>query len=58
MPPNGIVDVTGRELVKFLVVAENYDSYVDGTENGEFVRLLEKTAFALQECSVRSHSVS
>ena len=58
MPPNDIVDITGRELVKFLVVAEDYHGNIDRTQDGEFVCLLEKTAFALQECSVRSRSAS
>lgn len=58
IPPNDIVDITGRELVKFLVVAEDYHGNIHRTQDGEFVCLLEKTAFALQECSVRSRSVS
>ena len=47
--PHGLVDVAGRELVEFLVVAENDDSDVDGAENAELVCLFEQAAFALQE---------
>jgi len=39
--PNGIVDVSGAELVKFLVVSKYDDSYIDLTENSQLKRLLE-----------------
>lgn len=29
MPSNDVADITGRELVKFLVVAEDYDGNID-----------------------------
>ena len=58
MPPNSIIDIPGRELVKLLVVAEYYDGNIDGAEDGEFVCLLKEAAFALQESPVRSRSVN
>lgn len=46
---NGLVDVARRELVQLLVVAEDDDSHVDRTENGELVGLFEQAALALEE---------
>lgn len=46
---NGLVNITRGELIKFLVVAEDDDGNIDGTKDGEFVRLLEQTALALQK---------
>ena len=49
---NGLVDVARRELVQLLVVAEDDDSHVDRTENGELVGLFEQAALALEEGAV------
>jgi hypothetical protein len=46
---NRLVDVAGREFVELLVVAEDDDGDVDGAEHRELMRLLEETAFALEE---------
>jgi len=43
--------VTGRVLVKFLVVTEDDDRNIDGTKNRQLVSLLEQTTFALKECA-------
>lgn len=50
---DGFVDVSGRELVKLLVVAEDDDSDVNGAQDAELVCFLEETAFALEEGPVR-----
>jgi len=47
--PNGIIDVSGAELVEFLVVSKYDDGYVDLTENSQLKRLLEETAFSLEK---------
>ena len=46
---NGLVYITGGELVEFLVVAEDDDGDVDGAQHGELMRLLEQAALALEE---------
>lgn len=46
---NGLLDVARGELVELLVVAEDDDGHVDGAEHRELMRLLEKTALALEE---------
>jgi len=48
-PRDGLVDISRRVFVQLFVVAENDDSDVDGTQHGKLVRLLEQTAFALEE---------
>lgn len=48
-PPDYIVDIRRRVFVQLLVVAKDDDGDIDGAEDGEFVRLLEETAFALEE---------
>ena len=49
VPANGLVDVAGREFIELLVVAEDDDGDVDGTQDGQLMGLFEKTAFALEE---------
>ena len=39
-------------------MTENDDCNVHGAEDGELVRLLKETAFALEECSVERISTS
>lgn len=51
VPTDGLVDVTRRELIQLLVVAEDDDGNVDRAEHRELVGLLEQAAFALQEGS-------
>lgn len=51
-PPNCVIDITRRVFIQFLVVAKYYHSDIDGTEDGELVRLFEKTAFALEKGSI------
>lgn len=46
------VDVTRGELVQLLVVTKDYDSDVDLAEDGQFMRLLEETALALEKGAV------
>jgi hypothetical protein len=46
-----IVHVTRGILIQFLVVAENNNGYVDGTENSELMRLLEEATLSLQKCT-------
>lgn len=48
-PPDDLVDVRGRILVELLIVAKDNNSDVDGTQDGQLVRLLEQAAFALEE---------
>ena len=45
-------NITTRVLVQLLVVAKDYDGDIDGTEDGKLMRLLEKTAFALEKGSI------
>jgi hypothetical protein len=47
-------NVTTRIFVQFLVIAKDYHGDIDGAENGELMRLLEQTTFALKERSVGS----
>jgi len=47
-------NVTTRIFVQFLIIAKDYDGDIDGAENGELMRLLEQTTFALKERSVGS----
>lgn len=47
---DNLIDVGGRVLVQLLIMAEDDDSNVDGTEDGELMGLLEQAAFALEEC--------
>lgn len=44
-----LIDVRRRVLVQLLVVSEDDDGDIDGTEDGELVRLLEQAALALKE---------
>jgi hypothetical protein len=48
---DSLLDITRRELIELLVVAENDNRDIDRTKNGELVGLFEKTAFALEEGS-------
>jgi hypothetical protein len=45
----GLIDVARRELVQFLVVAEDDDGDVDRTQHRQLVGFLEQAAFALEE---------
>jgi hypothetical protein len=49
VPANRLVDIARGEFVELLVVAEDDDGHIDGAEHRELMRLLEKTAFALEE---------
>ena len=49
---NCLVDVARGELVQLLVVTENDDGHIDGTEDGELVCLFEEAALALEEGAV------
>ena len=44
---DGLIDITGRKFVEFLIVAEDDDGDVDGAEDPELVGLLEETVLAL-----------
>jgi hypothetical protein len=44
-------NITTRVFVQFLVIAEDDDRDIDGTEDGELMRLLEQATFALKEGS-------
>lgn len=52
VPANGLVDVARREFIELLVVAEDDDGDVYRAKHRELVRLLEETAFALEEGSM------
>ena len=56
--PDSLVYVAGREFVEFFVVAKNDDCHVDRTKDGKLMRLLEKAAFALEECAIRKQSAN
>jgi hypothetical protein len=45
-------NITTRIFVQLLIIAKDYDRDINGTENGELMRLLEQAAFALKERSV------
>lgn len=47
-----VADVAGGVGVQLSVLPEDDDCNVDGAEDGEFMRLLEEAAFALEEGSV------
>lgn len=42
-------NITTRIFVQLLIIAKDYDRDINGTENGELMRLLEQAAFALKE---------
>jgi hypothetical protein len=44
--------ITTRVFVQLLVIAKYDDRDIDGAEDGQLMRLLEQTAFALEESSV------
>lgn len=48
---NCFVDITRGKLVQLFVVPENDNCYIDRTEDGKLMSLLEKTAFALEKGS-------
>lgn len=50
-----LIYIARREFVKLFVVAKDDDCHVDRAENGKLMRLLEKTAFTLEECAARSN---
>ena len=52
VPANRLVDIARGEFVELLIVAEDDDGHIDGAEHRELMRLLEKTAFALEEGAV------
>jgi uncharacterized membrane protein YebE (DUF533 family) len=52
VPANRFVDIARGKFVELLVVAEDDDGHVDGAEHRELMRLLEETAFALEEGAV------
>jgi hypothetical protein len=45
-------NIATRVLVQFLVVAKDYNCDIDGTKDGKLMRLFEKTAFALEKCTI------
>ena len=45
-------NITTRIFVQLLIIAKDYDRDINGTENGELMRLLKQAAFALKERSV------
>lgn len=42
-------NITTRIFIQLLIIAKDYDRNINGTENGELMRLLEQAAFALKE---------
>ncbi len=54
-PSDCLVYIARRKLVKFFVVAKDDDCHVDRAEDRKLMRLLEKTAFTLEECTTRSN---
>jgi len=48
---NCFVDITRGKLVQLFVVPEDDNRYIDRTEDGKLMRLLEEAAFAFEECS-------
>jgi hypothetical protein len=49
IPADGLVDIARRKLVQLLVVTKDDNRDVNRAKNRELVRLLEQTAFALEE---------
>lgn len=47
-----LCNITTRVFVQLLIIAKDYDCDIDGTEDGELMRLLEQATFALKERSV------
>jgi hypothetical protein len=47
---DNLVNVARGELVQLLIVAKYDDGDVDRAKHGKLMRLLEKTALALQKC--------
>ena len=52
---NGLVDIARREIIELFIMAENDDGNIHGTEDGELMRFLEQTSFALQKGSKSWH---
>ena len=48
-PAYSFIYIARRVLVQLLIVAKDDDSYIDGAQHGKLVRLLEETAFSLEE---------
>ena len=46
---DGLIDISGRKLVQFFVVAKDNDSYVDRAENRKLMRFLEQSTFSLEK---------
>ena len=55
---DGLADIVGGEFVELLIMAEDDDGDFDLTEDGQLVGLLEQAAFALEESSAGSRSVT
>lgn len=49
VPAYGLLDITGRELVKLLVVTEYDDSNIHGAQDGKFVGLFEQPSFPFEK---------
>ena len=47
-----LIDITRRELVQFLVMTKDDNSNIDRTQDGQLVRLLEKTSLSLEKGSI------
>jgi hypothetical protein len=52
VPCEDLSNIATRILVQLLIVAKDYNRDIDGTEDGKLMRLLEKTTFALQKCTI------
>ncbi len=48
-----LANITTRVFVQLLIIPKDDDGDIDRTQDGKLMRLLEQTAFALEERSVR-----
>jgi len=46
---DGLIDISGRKFIQFLIMAEDNDSHVDRAENGKLMRFLEQSTFSLEK---------
>lgn len=49
MPPNRLIDVSGRILIQLFIMPKDNDSHFHAAQHAQLVRLLEEPAFALEE---------
>lgn len=55
---DGLVDITRRKLIEFLVVTEYDDGDIDRAEHGQFISFLEQSAFTLEKGAEEDPDIS